>query len=59
MPAGGVLLRGKQQAALARIHHQMTTAREVGDLLAACEADRTFMESGSAEAANVRETRRD
>jgi carboxypeptidase Taq len=59
MPAGGVVLRGKQQAALARIHHQMSTAREIGDLLAACEADRTFLESGSAEAANVREIRRD
>jgi len=59
MPSGGVVLRGKQQAALARIHHQMSTAREIGDLLAACEADRTFLESGSAEAANVREIRRD
>jgi len=59
MPAGGVVLRGKQQAALARIHHQMSTAREIGDLLAACEADRAFMESGCAEAANVREIRRD
>lgn len=59
MPAGGVALRGKQQAALARIHHQMATAREVGDLLAACEADRTFMESAAPESANVREIRRD
>lgn len=59
MPAGGVVLRGRQQAALARIHHQLSTAREVGDLLEKCEADRTFMEGGSAEAANVREIRRD
>ena len=59
MPPEGVDHRSTQLSLLARLAHQTAVSPRVRDLLAACEADGPFMASGSAEAANVREMRRD
>jgi carboxypeptidase Taq len=59
MPAGGLDLRSKQLAQLARMAHEMATDKRIGDWLAACEGDRSLMADPlSVEAVNVREIRR-
>jgi carboxypeptidase Taq len=59
MPPGGLELRSKQLALLARLTHQMATDPRVGEWLAACEADGTLMADPlSDQAVNVRELRR-
>jgi carboxypeptidase Taq len=60
MPAGGVDARAEQQGLLAGIIHERKTHAKIGDLIAACEGEvGKSIEAGSAEAANVREMRRD
>ena len=59
MPEGGVELRSRQLAILARLQHQMSTHPKVGELIAQCEADRAFMDCDSVESANIVELRRD
>ncbi|MDG2477686.1 MAG: carboxypeptidase M32 [Phycisphaerales bacterium] len=39
MPPEGIEPRGRQMALIARLTHELGTSQEVGDLLAACEAD--------------------
>ncbi|MSR28051.1 MAG: carboxypeptidase M32 [Phycisphaerales bacterium] len=58
-PPRGIEHRSRQLALLARLQHERTTDPRVGDWLGELEADRGFIESGSMEAANVREARRD
>jgi carboxypeptidase Taq len=59
MPAGGLDLRSKQLAQLARMAHEVATDPRVGEWLAACESDRSLMADPlSVEAVNVREIRR-
>jgi len=59
MPAGGLDLRSKQLALLARLEHEMSTSQRVGDWLAACESDSNVMGDPLSDAAvNVREIRR-
>ncbi len=59
MPPGGVELRSRQVAILARLQHQLSTHPAVGELIAQCESDKSFIGSHSIESANVREIRRD
>ncbi len=59
MPAGGLDLRSKQLAQLARLSHEMATDPRVGDWLSACEGDRSLIADPLSDAAvNVREIRR-
>ena len=48
MPPGGAAARAEQLATLRCIAHQMLTAPEIGDLLAAAEGEATRSASGSA-----------
>ncbi len=59
MPAKGIALRSEQFALLARLHHEMCCNPKIGEWLAACESDKSFMATESVESANVREIRRD
>jgi len=59
MPPGGLEHRARQLAQLARLAHEMATDPRIGDLLAACEADRALVgDPLGAPAVNVREIRR-
>jgi len=59
MPDGGLAYRADQLAQLARMHHEMVTTPEIGDLLSACEDDADLMaDPTSVAAVNVRELRR-
>ncbi|MDZ4832068.1 MAG: carboxypeptidase M32 [Phycisphaerae bacterium] len=59
MPDGGLDLRSKQLAQLARMAHELTTDPRVGEWLAACEADAGLTrDPTSVTAVNVREIRR-
>lgn len=58
MPKAAVGARSEQAALLASLLHERLTSAQMGDLIAACEAD-TTIEPGSARAASVREFRRD
>lgn len=58
MPEGGVEFRSRQLALLARLHHERSTADEIGDLLAGSESD-TGIDPHGPEAASIREMRRD
>ena len=58
MPKGGLDYRSRQLAQLARMHHEMVTDPQVGDLLTQCESDSDLTaDPRSAEAVNVRELR--
>src|SRR5262245_28640645 len=60
MPPAGNDARGDQRALIAGLIHERRTSERVGDLIRGCEADRSLMGNGSsAEAANIREMRRD
>lgn len=58
MPAAGAEARSLQQELLAELTHKARTDAAVGELLAACEADRALLADPAA-AANLREMRRD
>lgn len=58
MPAAGAEARSLQQELLAELTHKARTEAAVGELLAACEADRALLADPAA-AANLREMRRD
>jgi len=59
MPPGGVELRSNQLALLAKLVHERSTAPEIGELLAQCEADKNLTaDPHSDAAANLRELRR-
>lgn len=60
MPPAGGAFRADQQALLAALVHERRTAARVGELLAACEADRALTADPAGEtAACLREMRRD
>lgn len=58
MPRGGVEHRGNQMAYLAGLQHEKAADPRVGDLLATLESSDLISDPLSAEAVNVRETRR-
>ena len=58
MPAGGAEFRAEQQSLIAELTHTMRTNPRIGELLAACESDRSILADDNA-AANIRELRRD
>ncbi|MBB4635059.1 carboxypeptidase M32 [Longimicrobium terrae] len=58
MPPAGAALRSEQAALLSALVHERRTAPDLGDALAACEADAELMAEGAA-AANVRSLRRE
>ncbi len=59
MPPGGVELRSRQMALLARLVHERSTAARVGELLTQCESDAALTsDAHSDSAANLREIRR-
>ncbi len=58
MPKGGVEHRSRQLAQLAKLTHALSTAPELAESIAACEADASVGGiKGSPEAANLREIR--
>jgi len=60
MPAAGADARAEQQGLLAGIVHERRTMPKIGDLITQCEGQiGSAIEPGSAQAANVREIRRD
>lgn len=59
MPGGGGESRAAQSGLMATLVHQRATDPKIGDLLAECEADGAINAEGSAEAAELREIRRD
>ena len=60
MPPGGVELRSRQLAQLARLQHELSTAERVGELLSQCEADANLAaDPASPTTAALRELRRD
>ncbi len=58
MPPKGAACRAEQLKLLAGIEHESRTSTEMGDLIAACEAD-TALRADSRTDANIREIRRD
>ncbi len=58
MPHGGSAHRAEQMALLARMTHEMATAPQVGELLAAVEGSDVVADPDGEAAANVREIRR-
>jgi carboxypeptidase Taq len=58
MPPGGAVHRSGQLALLAGLHHQMATDPRLGELLARVEGSDLVADPASAEAVNVRESRR-
>jgi carboxypeptidase Taq len=58
MPRLGSAHRAEQMALLARLGHEMFTATEVGELLAAVEGSALAADAGGEPAVNVREVRR-
>ncbi len=58
MPRQGSAHRAEQMALLARLGHEMFTAPQVGELLAAVEVSPLVKDPESEAAANVREVRR-
>lgn len=59
MPEGGADARAEQASLLARLHHEFSTAPEIGELISACEADASLTSGDTQESANIRELRRD
>ncbi|MFG0313694.1 MAG: carboxypeptidase M32, partial [Phycisphaerales bacterium] len=59
MPPAGARARAEQASVLAGIMHERRTSKELGELIAKCEQDPELTHEGSAEAANIREMRRD
>ena len=59
MPPAGAKARAEQSSTLAGIIHERRTSTKIGDLIAQCEQDPELNQEGSAEAANIREMRRD
>jgi carboxypeptidase Taq len=57
MPPRAAGMRAEQAALLSELVHERFTSPELGELIAACEADAGLLADGAA-AANVRETRR-
>ncbi len=58
MPRQGSAHRAEQMALLARLGHEMFTAPQIGELLAAVESSPVVKEADSEPAANVRDLRR-
>lgn len=59
MPPAGALGRAEQQELLSTITHQRRTSPRIGQLIAACEEDKTIIANNGAVAASIREMRRD
>lgn len=58
MPPAGADHRAEQEALLASLAHERATSKQMGDLIAACEADKALL-GDPIVAANIREFRRD
>ncbi len=58
MPPSGGAFRAEQSSLLAELHHKQATDKRVGELIAACEQDKSLLDEGPV-AANIRELRRD
>ncbi|MFN9977315.1 MAG: carboxypeptidase M32, partial [Phycisphaerae bacterium] len=58
MPPAGAAFRSEQLGLLAELHHKHATDPKIGDLIAACEADKALLANETI-AANIRELRRD
>ncbi|MEO1128649.1 MAG: carboxypeptidase M32 [Planctomycetota bacterium] len=58
MPPGGAGLRAEQLEMLSSMVHERKTSAQIGELIAACEADGDVMGDAS-KASNIREIRRD
>lgn len=58
MPPAGADNRAEQEAILASLVHERATSKQMGDLISACEGDKSLL-SDPIIAANVREFRRD
>ncbi|MBS0191018.1 MAG: carboxypeptidase M32 [Planctomycetes bacterium] len=58
MPPAAGAFRAEQSSLIAELHHKHSTDKRVGDLIAACEQDRSLL-ANAAVAANIREFRRD
>ncbi len=60
MPPRGSAARAEQRSMMARLSHERATSPRVGELLAACEADKSLTgDKSSLAAADLREMRRD
>jgi len=59
MPEAAAPMRSDQKALLATLAHERRTSPRLGELLAACESDKSLNKDNSESAANVREIRRD
>jgi carboxypeptidase Taq len=58
MPKKGIEFRADQISLTSRMHHELSTDDEIGDLLEACESDSEIVgETNSVSAVNVREIR--
>ena len=58
MPKKGIEFRAGQISLTSRMHHELSTDDEIGDLLEACESDNELMsDATSAAAVNIREIR--
>ncbi|MDP7005857.1 MAG: carboxypeptidase M32 [Phycisphaerales bacterium] len=58
MPKKGIEYRADQISLASRMHHELSTDQEVGDLLSACESDSDLVsDSTSMSAVNIREIR--
>ncbi|MFO0859948.1 MAG: carboxypeptidase M32 [Phycisphaerales bacterium] len=58
MPPAAGAFRAEQSSLIAELHHKHATDNKVGELIAACENDRSLL-ANEAVAANIREFRRD
>ncbi len=59
MPEGGADARASQGSLVARMHHELCTSKELGELISACEANEVLTSGDTYESANIREMRRD
>src|SRR5689334_5949032 len=60
MPPAGAAHRAEQAGFLSALAHERATSKRIGELIAACEHDRSITAiAASPEARNVREMRRD
>src|SRR5437763_10752048 len=58
LPQAGIEHRGNQLALLAGLHHQMSTAPRIGELLAELDGSALANDPGSVAAVNLRKLRR-
>ncbi len=59
MPAGAAQARAEQMATLSELTHEMFTGKQMGDLIAAAEAETAILDKDSDEARMMKKARRD